>query len=97
MIMDFELYRLSILDQGPSMPLYDGAADMAEYVSRAIGDAAKETAMLLYYLKVDPLLEDLKNVDGGFCFDDGPRATTRMVSKAHTRTQRRQTILGAFS
>ncbi|VVB63962.1 Uncharacterised protein [uncultured archaeon] len=76
--------------------LYDGAAEMVEDVSRAIGEAAKKAAVLLYSQETDPFFEDLiKNADRAFYFEQGPRSPLRMVSRAHPRTQRSQRKLQA--
>ncbi len=71
--------------------LYEDAAEMVEYISHALGDAAKEAAVLLYSPETDPFLQDLmRDADRAFFFEE------RMVSKAHPKTQRSQTTLEAF-
>jgi hypothetical protein len=71
---------------------------MVEDVSRAIEEAAKEAAVLLYSPEADPFFEDLvKNADRAFYLEQGPRSPLRMVSRVHPRTQRSQRTLQAFS
>jgi len=78
--------------------LYEDAAEMVEWVSHALGDASKDAAVLLYSPAVDPFLEDLmKNADRVFYFDEGPIAEPKVIAKTLPKTQRDQTILGAFS
>lgn len=74
------------------------AAQMTEYISLALREAAKEAAVLLYAPGADPYFEELvKNADIVFYFDEGPRAEARVVDKANARAQRSQTTLGAFT
>lgn len=95
-ILEEAHHSLIIVEHDPM--LYDDAAEMVEYISHALSDAAKEAAVLLYSPAVDPFLEDLmKNADRVFYFDEGPRAAPRMVAKALPKTQRNQTTLEAFS
>ena len=78
--------------------LYEDAAEMVEYVSRSLSDAAKEAAVLLYSPGADPFLENLsKNADRVWYFDEGPRASTRLVAKAFPKAEKSQTTLEAFS
>jgi hypothetical protein len=43
------------------------------------------------------ILEDLmRNADRAFFFEEGPRSSPRMASKAHPKTQKSQTTLEAF-
>jgi hypothetical protein len=52
-------------------------------------DPAKEAAVLLYSPGTNIFLDDLtRNVDRVFYFDEGPRATTKLISKAHPRAQK---------
>jgi len=70
-------HSLIIVEHDPM--LYDDAAEMVEYVSHALSDAAKDASVLLYSPAVDPFLEDLmKNADRVFYFEGGPRAAPRM-------------------
>jgi len=51
--------------------------------------AAKEAAVLLYSPGTDPFLEDLtRNADLVFCFDKGPRAAPKLISKAYPGLRR---------
>jgi hypothetical protein len=61
-------------------------------------DAAKEAAILLYSPGTDSFLEDMtRNTDRVFYFDEGPRATTKLISKAYPKAQKSQTILEAWT
>jgi hypothetical protein len=61
-------------------------------------DAAKEAAVLLYSPETDMFLEDLtENADRVFYFDEGPRTSPRLVTKAFPKAERSQTTLEAFS
>lgn len=67
---------------------------MTEYVSQAMVEAAKESAVLLYAPAADSFLEEMvKNADRVFYFNEGPR----VAAKANPRTQKSQTTLEAFS
>jgi hypothetical protein len=78
--------------------LYEDAAEMTEYVSQALRDAAKEAAVLLYSPGSDAFLEELaRNADRVWYFDDGPRASPRLVTKAFPKAERSQTTLEAFT
>ncbi len=69
-----------------------------ELISQAMRDAAKDAAVLLYSLGTDTFLEDLtRNADRPFYFDEGPRATTKLIAKAYLWTQKSQTTLEVFS
>jgi hypothetical protein len=74
--------------------LYEDATGMVGLVSQAMSDAAKEAAVLLYSPGTDTFLEDLtRNADRVFYFDEGPRAGTKLISKAYPRAQKSQTTL----
>ena len=78
--------------------LYEDAQEMTEYISQAFHDAAKEAEVLLYSPGTDTFLEDLtRNADRVFYFDEGPRATTKLISKAYPKAQKSQTTLEAWS
>jgi hypothetical protein len=78
--------------------LYEDAAEMTEYVSHALSDVAKEAAVLLYSPGTDTFLEELaRNADRVWYFDEGPRASPRLVTKAFPKAERNQTTLEAFS
>jgi DNA polymerase I len=77
---------------------YEDAAEMVDYVSRALSDAAKEVTVLLYSPGTDTFLEDLaRNADRVWYFDEGPRASPRLVAKAFPKAEKSQTTLGAFT
>lgn len=53
---------------------------------------------LLYSPGIDTFLEDMtKNADRVFYFDEGPRATTKLISKAYPKAQKSQTTLEAWT
>ncbi len=69
---------------------------MVEYVSHGLSDAAKESAALLYSPGSNPFLEELvRNADRVWYFDEGPRASARLVTKAFPKAEKRQTTLEA--
>jgi hypothetical protein len=69
---------------------------MIDLASQTISDAAKEAAALLYSPVTDPFLEDLtRNADLVFYFDEGPRASMKLISKAYLRAQKSQRTLEA--
>jgi len=52
---------------------------------------------LLYSPGTDTFLEDMtKNADRVFYFDEGPRATMKLISKAYPKAQKSQKTLEAF-
>jgi len=70
---------------------------MVDYISRALSDAAKEAAVLLYSPGSDPFLEDLsRNADRVWYFDEGPRTSPRLITKAFPKSEKSQTTLEAF-
>ena len=78
--------------------LYEDAQEMTEYVSQAMREAAKDATVLLYAPGADPYFEDLtRNADRVFYFEEGPRASPRIIAKAHPREQKSQTTLEAYS
>jgi len=78
--------------------LYEDAAEMTEFVSHALSDVAKEASVLLYSPGSDTFLEELaRNADRVWYFDEGPRASPRLVTKAFPKAERNQTTLEAFS
>jgi hypothetical protein len=71
---------------------------MIDLASQAMSDAAKEAAVLLYSPGTDTFLEDLtRNADRVFYFDEGPRATAKLISKAYPKSQKSQTTMETFS
>jgi hypothetical protein len=56
------------------------------------------STVLLYSPGTDTFLEDLtRNADRVFYFDEGPRATTKLISKAYPRAQKSQRTLEAWT
>jgi DNA polymerase I len=95
-ILEEAHHSLILVEHDPL--LYEDAREMAEYVSWAMIDAAKEAAVLLYAPGVDPFLEDLaRNADRVFYYEERPRATARLVLKTCPRAQESQTTLEVFS
>ena len=69
--------------------LYEDAQGMVEYVSQGLHDAAKEATVLLYSAGTDTFLEDMtRNSEGVFYFDEGSRATTKLIANAYQRRRR---------
>ena len=90
-ILEESHHTLLLIEHDPL--LYEDAAEMAEYVSCALKDAAKEAAVLLYSPAMDPFLEELtKGADRVFCFREELKAP-RSCAKPRTRSQ---TTLEAF-
>jgi hypothetical protein len=54
--------------------------------------------MRLFPSGSDSFLEDLtRNADRVFYFGEGPRATTKLISRAYPRAQKSQTTLEAWT
>lgn len=95
-VLEEAKHSLILIEHDPL--LYEDAAEMVDYVSRALSDSAKETAVLLYSPSSDPFLEDLaRNADRVWYFDEGPRASPRLVTKAFPKAEKNQTTLEAFT
>ena len=95
-ILEEARHSLIVIEHDPM--LYEDAQEMVEYVSQGLHDAAKETAVLLYSPGTDTFLEDMtKNADRVFYFDEGPRATTKLISKAYPKAQKSQRTLEAWT
>jgi hypothetical protein len=95
-ILEEAHHSLIFIEHDPQ--LYEDAREMIEYISPALSNAAKEAAVLLYAPGTDSFLDDLtRNADRVFYFDEGPRATTRLISKAYPRAQKSQTTLEAWT
>ena len=86
-VLEEARHSLILIEHDPM--LYEDATEMTDYVSRAMSDAAKEAAMLLYSPSSDPFLEDLaRNADRVWYFDEGPRASPRLVSKGVSESEK---------
>jgi hypothetical protein len=95
-VLEEARHSLIFIEHDPT--IYEDAAEMADYVSRALNDAAKEAAVLLYSLSSDPFLETLSsNADRVWYFDEGLRASPRLVTKAFPKAEKNQTTLEAFT
>ena len=69
---------------------------MIDLASQSMSDAAKGAAVLLSSPGTDPFLGDLtRNAGRVFYFDEGPRASTKLVTKAYPKAQKSQTSLEA--
>jgi len=87
---------LIIIEDAPL--LYEDVGEMMEYVSQGLHDAAEEATVLLYAHGTDTFLEDpTRNADRVFYFDEGPRATTKLIAKGYPRAQKSQTTLEAWT
>jgi hypothetical protein len=83
-----------ILEHDPL--LYEDAKEMAEYVARAMKEAANGSIVLLYSPASDPFLEEImENADRIFCFSEEPRASARPSAK-NCRKAQGQATLEAF-
>jgi hypothetical protein len=95
-ILEEAHHSLIIVEHDPM--LYEDAEDLAEYVSQAMKEAAKDATVLLYASVADPYFEELtRNADRVFYFEEGPRVSPRLMTKAHPLDQKRQTTLEVFS
>lgn len=95
-ILEEAHHSIVVVEHDPM--LYEDAAEMVDYVSHALADASKEAAVLLYSPGLDPFLEELaRNADRVWYFEEGPRATPKLISRAHPKAERSQTTLEAFS
>lgn len=83
-ILEEARHNLIIIEHDPL--LYEGAAGMIDLASQSISDAAKGAAVLLYSPGTDAFLEELtRNADRIFYFDERPRASPKLISKAYPR------------
>lgn len=95
-VLEEARHSIILIEHDPT--LYEDAAEMVEYVSHALSDAAKESAVLLYSPGSDTFLEELgRNADRVWYFDEGPRASPRLVTKTFPKAERNQTTLEVFS
>jgi hypothetical protein len=80
-------HSLIIVEHDPL--LYEDAEDLAEYVSQAMKEAAKDVTVLLYASAADPYFEELTgNADRVFYFEEGPRVSPRLMAKHTSRIRR---------
>jgi len=94
-ILEEACHSLIIIEHDPI--LYEDSAEMVEYVSQAMKQAAHEATVLLYSPGIDPFLEDLaKSADRVFYFEEGPRDTPRLTAKTWLKMKDQKT-LEAFS
>jgi hypothetical protein len=84
-----EVRQSIIIVEHDLMMLYEDAVEMVEYVSNALSDATKESTVLLYSPGTDPFLEELaRNAYRVWYFDEGPKASPRLVTKAFPKAER---------
>jgi hypothetical protein len=96
----FTIFQLmTILEEAHhSLIIVEHDPMLYEDASQALREAAKEAAVLLYAPGADPYFEELtSNADRIFYFEEGPRASTRLVTKASPEGAESQTTLEAFS
>ena len=97
-ILEENHHTLLILEHDPL--LYEDAAEMVEYVARALKEAANNSVVLLYSPASDPHLEEMINyADRVFCFAEGPRPAARPTAKNGRKAKASmasQTTLEAF-
>ena len=95
-ILEEAHHSVIIVEHDPM--LYEDAQEMAEYVSQALREAAKDATVLLYASGADPYFDELtRNADRIFYFEEGSKAAPRLLAKAHPQEQKSQTTLEAFS
>jgi DNA polymerase I len=76
--------------------IYEDAAEMAWYLSKAMRETAHEASVLLYAPGIDPFFEDLVGgADRVFYFQDGPRVVPKLQAKVYSK-MKNQTTLGSF-
>jgi hypothetical protein len=85
-VLEGARHSLIMIEHDPT--IYEDAAEMVEYASRALNNAAKEAAVLLYSLGAVPFLECLtRNADRVCYFDEGPRSSLRLVAKTFLKAE----------
>ena len=91
-ILEEARHSLILIEHDPM--LYEDAAEMVDYVSRALSDAAKEAAVLLYSPGSDLFLETLsRNADQVWFSMKG----RELVTKAFPKAEKSQTTMEAFT
>jgi hypothetical protein len=86
-ILEEARHSLIVIEHDPL--LYEDAQGMVEYVSQGLYDAAKESRSPALLTRTDTFQEDMtRNTDRVFYFDEGPRATTKLISKAYPKRRR---------
>jgi len=87
---------LIIVERDPL--LYERAMEMTEHISKNMGDAAKRQQSRFCSPSTDMFLEELtRNADRVFHFEEGPRASTKLVSKAYQKAQKGQRTLEVWT
>jgi hypothetical protein len=88
-------HTIIIIEHDPI--IYEDSAEMVEYVTKAMRDAAQEATVLLYTAGLDPFVEELaRNSDCVFYFEEGPRDSPRLLAKSSPKIKN-QITLEAFS
>jgi len=94
-ILEEARHSLIIIEHDPI--IYEDSAEMVEYVSKAMREAAQEATVLLYSPGLDPFVEELaQNSDHVFYFEEGPRDSPRLLAKSSPKIKN-QATLEAFS
>jgi len=94
-ILEESHHSLIIIEHDPI--IYEDSAEMVEYVSKAMREAAQEATVLLYSAGLDPFIEELaRNSDRVFYFEEGPRDSPRLLAKSNPKIKN-QATLEAFS
>ena len=93
-ILEESHHSLIFVEHDPM--LYENGTQMAERVSRALRDTARQATVLLYSMGIDPFLEGLaETADKVFYFEEMPRYSPKLLTKAYPKMMD-QAILGGF-
>jgi len=93
-ILEEAYHSLIFIEHDPL--IYEDAAEMAWYLSKAMRETAHDASVLLYAPGVDPFFEDLvQGADRVFYFQEGPREAPRLQAKMYSK-MKNQTTLGSF-
>jgi len=94
-ILEEANHSLIIIEHDPI--LYEDSAELVEYISQAMRQAAQEATVLLYSPGIDPFLEDLaKLADRVFYFEERAQSTPKLSVKTWLKMKDQKT-LEAFS
>jgi hypothetical protein len=94
-ILEEANHSLIIIEHDPI--LYEDSAELVEYISQAMRQAAQEATVLLYSPGIDPFLEDLaKLADRVFYFEERAQSTPKLSVKTWLK-MKDQKSLEAFS
>jgi len=94
-ILEESHHSLIIIEHDPI--IYEDSAEMVEYVSKAMREAAQEATVLLYSAGLDPFIEELaRNSDRVFYFEEGPRDSPRLLAKSNPKIKNQATLDAFF-